>query len=99
MQWGGTVYMMCSINNRVIYTGVTSNLFWRVLEHKEKKNMNCFTAKYNCQKLVYFNSFPTIEEAISEEKRIKAGNRKQKEMLIDKMNPEWRDLWNDIKDW
>jgi putative endonuclease len=49
--------------------------------------------------LVYHTGFYSIEEAISEEKRIKAGSRKQKESLIDSMNPEWRDLWEDIEDW
>jgi len=91
--------MMASENNRALYTGVTSDLFSRVLEHKQKLNRNGFTASYNCHKLVYYNSFSTIMEAICEEKRIKGGSRKSKELLIISMNPGWRDLWEDIKDW
>jgi putative endonuclease len=99
MQRGGAVYIMASINDRVLYTGVTSDLFSRVSEHKQKVYEKSFTASYNCRKLVYYNSFTTIEEAIDEEKRIKGGSRKSKEVLINSMNPEWRDLWEDINGW
>jgi putative endonuclease len=99
MQRGGTVYIMASVNNKVLYTGVTSDLYSRVSQHKDKIYSKSFTASYNCQKLVYYSSFSNIEEAIAEEKRIKGGSRKNKEILINSMNPEWTDLWNDIKDW
>ncbi len=99
MAKGGTVYIMSSLNNTTIYTGVTSDLLVRVQQHKNKTNPNSFTATYNCIKLVYYQFFETIEAAIEEEKRIKGGNRKQKEMLISQMNPDWKDLWEDIKDW
>ncbi len=99
MQKGGTVYIMSNTNNRVLYTGVTANLFFRVSQHKEKSNPESFTAKYNCTKLVYHEPYPTIEEAIAEEKRIKGGNRKAKENLITSRNPKWKDLWEDIKNW
>ena len=56
-----------------------------------------FTAKYNCKKLVYYNWFDTIMEAIAEEKRIKGGSRKKKEILINNMNPEWNDLYEQVK--
>ena len=56
--------MMTSINNKVVYTGVTSNLYFRVLQHKEKFYPESFTAKYNCIKLVYFEPYSTIEEAM-----------------------------------
>lgn len=56
-----------------------------------------FTAKYNCYKLVYHNSFSTIEEAISEEKRIKAGSRQKKIDLINNINPEWKDLYDSLE--
>ena len=91
--------MMACINNKVVYTGVTSNLYFRVLQHREKFYPESFTAKYNCIKLVYYEPYSTIEEAIAEEKRIKGGSRENKEILIKSMNPTRRDLWEDIKDW
>ena len=99
MAKGGSVYMMCNVNNTTIYTGVTSDLVSRVLQHKSKMNLKSFTAMYNCFKLVYYCFYETIEAAIEEEKRIKGGNRKQKEMLITRMNPEWKDFWDEIKHW
>lgn len=99
MQRGGTVYIMASLNNKVLYTGVTSDLFSRVQQHKQKVYCESFTSKYNCIRLVYFEAFSTIEEAIDEEKRIKGGSRASKEKLINLMNPNWKDLWEDIKDW
>ncbi|MFT3948745.1 MAG: GIY-YIG nuclease family protein [Agriterribacter sp.] len=83
----------------VLYTGVTSDLIARVQQHKQKYYPESFTAKYNCCLLVYYRFFPSITEAIDEEKRIKAGNRKQKIRLITEMNPDWKDLWEDIKNW
>ena len=94
---GGYVYIMCSLNNSTLYTGVTSNLPSRVYQHKMKMHPNSFTAKYNCIKLVYYQRFETIMEAITEEKRIKGGSRKQKETLINSMNPEWKDLYEQVK--
>lgn len=99
MQRGGCVYIMTNIGNTVLYTGVTSDLVSRVLEHKEGKYPNSFTSRYNVKKLVYYEIFPSIEEAIDREKQIKGGSRKKKEELINTMNPEWRDLFEDIKNW
>lgn len=99
MQRGGLVYIMTSVSKRVLYTGVTSNLEKRVWEHRNKYYKDCFTARFNCVLLVYYNSFPRIEEAINEEKRIKAGSRKSKERLIESMNPQWMDLWDAIQNW
>ena len=99
MEKGGTVYIMASLNNIALYTGVTTDLIARIQEHKNGVYPNGFTARYNCVKLVYYNSFPTIDEAIFEEKRIKAGSRKKKEILISSMNPQWNDLWEEIKNW
>ena len=96
-QLGGWVYIMCSLNHSTLYIGVTSNIASRVYEHKNKIHPTSFTAKYNCVKLVYYRRFELIVEAIAEEKRIKGGNRKKKEDLIIAMNPEWRDLYDDIK--
>jgi putative endonuclease len=99
MQRGGTVYMMVSLNHNALYTGVTSDLISRVQEHKSKVNPFSFTAKYNCVKLVYYKSYSTIEEAIDEEKRIKGGSRLKKERLINSMNPQWNDLWEEVSKW
>jgi putative endonuclease len=96
-QLGGHVYIMCSLNNTTLYTGVTSNLPARVAEHKEKVYPNSFTAKYNCVKIVYYRWFDTIIEAIAEEKRIKGGSRKKKEILINSINPGWKDLYQETR--
>ncbi len=99
MQKGGTVYIITNVHNTILYTGVTANLIARIQEHREKKYVNSFTAKYNVYKLVYCQSFSTIEEAIAEEKRIKAGNRTQKIKLIESINPSWKDLWEEVSKW
>ena len=90
---------MTNENNNVLYTGVTSNLVARVSEHRDKLYSKSFTSRYNINKLIYFEVFDTIEEAIAREKQIKAGSRKKKEKLINAMNPEWRDLFDDVKDY
>jgi len=97
MQKGGYVYLMCSMNKTTLYVGVTTNIAARITQHKENFYPNSFTSKYNCKKLVYYRLFDTIVEAIAEEKRIKGGSRKKKEMLINRMNPEWNDLYEQIK--
>ncbi len=85
------LYFMTNKNNTVIYVGVTSNLLKRVYQHKTKTYKG-FTSKYNCDKLVYFEEFGDINQAISREKQIKGGSRKRKEDLINSNNPEWKDL-------
>jgi len=86
--------MITNKNNTVIYIGVTSDLLKRVYQHKVK-NVKGFTAKYNCNKLVYFEEFSDISEAIQREKQLKSRNRKHKESLINIENPEWLDLSED----
>jgi len=85
------LYFMVNKNNTTIYVGTTSNLIKRVYQHKNKTYKG-FTTKYNCNKLVYFEEYDSIEEAIIREKQIKKGNRKRKEDLINKDNPDWNDL-------
>jgi len=99
MAKGGFVYIISNKSFYVLYTGVTSDLVARIQQHKEKFYPNSFSARYNCTFLVYYEFFPTIEEAIAEEKRIKGGSRKQKTDLITEMNPGWEDLWEKIKNW
>jgi putative endonuclease len=98
MERGGYVYIMTNKNNTVLYTGVSSKLRDRIFEHKSGAYKKSFTNRYNCHKLVYYEGFVSIEEAIAREKQIKAGSREKKESLINKMNPEWNDLYDDIID-
>ncbi|WP_308990937.1 GIY-YIG nuclease family protein [Mariniflexile litorale] len=85
------VYFMTNKNNTVIYVGVTSDLLKRVYQHKTKIYKG-FTFKYNCDKLIFFEEFDAINQAIAREKQIKGGSRKRKEELINSINPEWHDL-------
>jgi putative endonuclease len=86
-----SVYLLTNKNNTVIYTGVTSNLLGRIWEHKFDKGSK-FTSKYNCNKLVYYEDYPSITEAILREKQIKSGSRAKKEALVNLENPDWKDL-------
>ena len=99
MERGGVVYIMTNTHHTTLYTGVTSDLLARVTEHREKKYPKSFTAKYNLNKLVYYESYFSIEEAIEREKQIKSGSRKKKEELIGKMNPDWKDLHEEVSKW
>ncbi|MBU1896013.1 GIY-YIG nuclease family protein [Patescibacteria group bacterium] len=84
------IYIMASPSG-TLYTGVTNNLFRRVWEHKMKL-MDGFTKKYNCTRLVYYEEFKNINEAIRREKQIKNWGRKKKEFLIKTKNQHWSDL-------
>ena len=90
---------MTNFNNTVLYTGVTNDLQRRIFEHKTTLNSNSFTSKYKTTKLVYFETFHSIEEAILREKQIKGGSRRKKLNLINSLNPEWKDLWTEIQTW
>ncbi len=83
------VYILANKNNGVLYVGVTNNLERRLNEHQTKFNPKCFTARYNIDKLVYFEHFTDINLAILREKQLKAGSRGKKEALINSINPEW----------
>ena len=80
----------------VLYVGVTSDLTGRVWQHKNKFYPNSYTAKYNCNKLVYYMFYPRIEEAIGVEETIKGGNRKNKMKLVNSLNPKWLDLYDGL---
>jgi putative endonuclease len=95
MDKGGYVYITTNTNHTVLYTGVTGNIVKRIQEHKEHR-FEGFTKKYNANKLVYYEAFGSIEEAIEREKQIKGGSRKRKLELIKYMNPDWKDLYFDI---
>ncbi len=82
---------MASIS-RVIYIGVTNDIYRRALEHKQSINPKSFTAKYKCHKLVYHESFQYIYDAIDREKQLKNWRREKKIKLIETDNPNWNDL-------
>ncbi len=87
------VYIMASLRNGTLYTGVTSDLPRRAFEHREGL-IEGFTKKYNCKLLVWYEVHETMEAAILREKQIKAGSRKDKIQLIQKLNPAWDDLYD-----
>lgn len=96
MEKKGYVYLLFNKRNGTIYTGVTSNLKQRVLEHKTKTHPDSFTAKYSIDKLGYFEEYVSIKEAIAREKQIKAGSRARKILLIESINPNWVDLFETL---
>lgn len=91
----GYVYIVGNANHSTLYTGVTSELPQRIWKHKQKQ-IEGFTKQHNCTYLYYYQYFPEISIAITEEKRIKGGSRKRKEALVTSMNPEWRDLYEEV---
>ncbi len=92
------VYILTNQANTVLYTGVTHNLVKRVAEHKQKLDRNSFTARYNVNKLVFYEITTNIKAAIAREKQIKAGSRAKKIALINEQNPKWLDLAEEISD-
>ncbi|RIJ47769.1 GIY-YIG nuclease family protein [Maribellus luteus] len=89
-------YITTNKHNKVLYTGVTSELKERIKSHKDKKYPNAFTARYHADKLVWFQKFDSIIDAREREKQIKAGSRAKKIKLIEEMNPEWKDLFETL---
>ena len=94
-QRSGYIYLLTNKTNSVIYTGVTSDLKKRIYEHREKLAKG-FSAKYNVVKLVHYEIFDNIADAILREKQIKSGPRAKKIELITANNPEFRDLYDEI---
>ncbi|NMG07402.1 GIY-YIG nuclease family protein [Brasilonema sp. UFV-L1] len=89
------LYIMTNHYNTVLYTGVTNDLQRRVYEHKSK-SIEGFTKKYNITKLVYYEIFEDASTAISREKQIKAGSRQKKIDLVNSLNQEWKDLYDEL---
>jgi len=94
----GFIYIVTNKYNNTFYIGVTSNLPKRILEHKEKRYENSFSARYNLNKLVYYEQFQMIGDAIALEKQLKGGSRATKIKLIQEFNPLWNDLYESIID-
>ena len=89
------IYVMTNPGNNVLYVGVTNDLKRRVYEHKNKL-VEGFTKKYNIMKLVYYESGEDIKSVIEREKQLKAGSRLKKITLIESMNKNWQDLYDEI---
>ena len=89
------VYILCSRRDGMLYTGVTNDLIKRVYEHKNKLTEG-YTKKYNIDKLVYYEHSSSIEGAIIREKQIKHWKRSYRITLIEKENPEWVDLYDNL---
>lgn len=97
MTKGGYVYIITNKNHTVLYTGVTSNLYTRIYEHKNGRGSK-FAVKYNCVNLIYWEFHDHIESAIKREKQIKKWKRTYKENVINEMNPEWLDLFDQVEE-
>jgi putative endonuclease len=95
MEKFGYVYIMTNKNKTVLYIGVTNNLVRRVYEHKNHIVKNSFSDKYNCEYCIYYEEFMYFDLAIAREKELKKWNRQKKETLINRKNPEWRELVTD----
>jgi putative endonuclease len=95
MAHGYHVYILTNDRHTVLYTSVTNDLPRRVGEHREKMIAG-FTNRYNVDKLVFYEQFADVREATAREKRIKGGSRQRKIALINGINPEWRDLFEDL---
>lgn len=95
MELKGIVYVLTNKSNTVLYTGVTRNLQRRIAEHRLHLNQG-FTKKYNTDKLVYYEIFDRLDDAIHREKQLKKWHREWKEKIINDFNPEWKDLTEDI---
>ena len=91
----GFVYILASKRNGTLYVGVTSDIVKRIWEHKNDL-VEGFSRQHRVHSLVWFESHESIEAAIVREKQIKKWNRMWKLSLIEKLNPEWRDLYDDI---
>jgi putative endonuclease len=89
------VYIMASETNRTLYIGVTSDLPQRVYQHKTKLAPG-FTSRYGCKTLIYYEVYEDMGSAIAREKSLKGGSRRRKLLLINRFNPEWRDLCADF---
>ncbi len=92
----GCTYILTNKNNTTLYIGVTATLKERIIQHKEKHDPKSFTARYNLDKLVYYETHQMIGDAITREKQLKGGSRAQKVALIESINPDWLDLFDSL---
>ncbi len=92
---GGWVYILASKRNGTLYIGVTANLAARIWQHRQKATPG-FTRKYDVYRLVYCERYEEIQDAVAQEKRLKNWKRSWKITLIEKSNPQWRDLFEEL---
>ena len=93
----GFTYIVTNENNTTFYIGVSSNIYRRIDQHKRKAFAKSFTARYNVSKLVYFEFFENIVDAISREKEMKKFSRTKKILLVKANNPEFQDLFPELE--
>ena len=91
------IYIGTNKKKGTLYTGITRNIVGRILQHKEKQNQG-FTEKYNCGRLVYYEEYELLLDAIKREKNIKKWKREWKIKMIEKVNCKWQDLSDDFYD-
>ena len=96
MKKGGYIYLVTNAHRNVVYVGMTSEILKRIYQHKSHFYKKSFSARYNIEYLVYYESFGSTTDAIAREKEIKKWRREKKDALINSMNPEWRDLWDEM---
>ncbi len=89
------VYILANRRQGTLYTGVTSNLAERIFQHREGLTPG-FSSRYGCNRLVFYERYDRMDEAIAREKQIKGGSRARKIALIEAMNPDWRDLYTSL---
>jgi putative endonuclease len=92
----GFIYILTNKYQTTLYIGVTSNIVQRIQQHRDKIFPRSFTAKNNLTFLVYYEAFQSIGDAIGREKQLKAGTRQNKVDLINSLNPDWNDLFNEV---
>jgi putative endonuclease len=93
----GFIYILTNKNNTTLYVGVTSNIKQRIQQHKDKIHKTSFSVRYNLNKLVYYEAFQEIGDAIAREKQLKAGSRAKKIALILSENPNYDDLFTQVQ--
>ncbi len=92
-----TYYMYITASlSKVLYNGVTNDLYSRILQHKEGADPRSFTNKYHVNRLVYFEEFDDVNDAIAREKQVKRWRREKKIWLIESVNPGWHDLFYEL---
>ena len=89
------VYILANRRQGTLYTGVTSNLAQRIFQHRQGLAPR-FLSRYGCSRLVFYERYERMDEAINREKQIKGGSRAKKIALIEAMNPDWKDLYSSL---
>ena len=99
MSRSGFVYIITNTHHTTLYVGATNNLPARIIQHRDKIDPKSFSARYNLHKLVYYEAFDQVHDAFVREYQIKSWSRVRKEVLIASMNPEWKDLFDEIAEY